>query len=110
MFKRPLIYLVTVAMLAIVIFVWLAYKFPIWPAQGQDLDDAFIAPPQYESRLIELDRQAIEHAYIQQVVFLFQQWMKDDTDQPRRAIRGINHAKDAYIRGLREVERREKLR
>lgn len=102
--------MVLVAGLAIIIFVWLSYKFPIWQAQGQDLDDAFVAPPQYESRLIELDRAAIEKAYVQQVVFLFQQWMKDDTDQPRRATRGINHAKDAYIRGLREIERREKIR
>jgi hypothetical protein len=99
-----------IVVLAIVVFVWLAYRFPVWEAQGQDLDDDFISPPQYESRLIELDRAAIEKAYMQQITFLFQQWMKDDTDQPRRAKRGINHAKDAYIRGLKQIELREKVR
>lgn len=70
----------------------------------------FVLEPHHEARLIELDRQAIERAYVQQITFLFQQWMKDETDQPERAVRGTNQARSAYGRAMTAIERREKAK
>src|SRR5215471_1858139 len=42
--------------------------------------------PKHERKLLDLDRGAIEQAYYDQIRHVFEIWMKDDTDQPRRAI------------------------
>lgn len=70
----------------------------------------FVLEPQHEARLIELDRQAIERAYVQQITFLFQQWMKDESEQPERAMRGANQARSAYGRAMSAIEKREKAK
>jgi hypothetical protein len=66
--------------------------------------------PKYDARLIELDRQAIERAYTQQAVHLFQQWMKDDTRQPERMMLGLTQARSAYSQAMEKVEERERAK
>lgn len=67
-----------------------------------------VASP-YEARLIVLDREAIDNAYRSKLEQLFSVWLKDDTDQPARAITGANQARRAYTGAMHEIERREKL-
>lgn len=63
----------------------------------------------YESRLIALDREAIDNAYRSKVEQLFSVWLKDETGQPARAIVGVNQARKAYAGAMAEVERRQRL-
>lgn len=66
--------------------------------------------PKYDTRLIELDRQAVERAYSQQAVHLFQQWMKDDTRQPERMTQGLIQARSAYSQAMERIEERERVK
>jgi hypothetical protein len=68
--------------------------------------ERYVVPEQYRENLKNLDRQAIEKAYIQQVTRLFEQWMRDHTDQPDRALRGVDLAKRTYVESMTAVDKR----
>jgi len=82
-------------------------------------DEADAAQPQpllqsipitkYEKRLLELDREAADNAYRQQIVHLFQTWMKDESGQPTRAVTGARQARTAYERVMNAIEARDHL-
>jgi hypothetical protein len=74
-------------------------------AEGQES-----APPtsQYEERLTQLDREAIEEAYKKHINTLFEYWVKDQAQQPARAIRGATAARSAFTRSMNAIEQREK--
>src|SRR5262245_57520376 len=63
-------------------------------------------PAHHVEQLAELDREAIKQAYKEQVVSLFKTLMKDPTDQPDRAMRGILKARKAYSAAMYDIERR----
>ena len=64
-------------------------------------------PSKWDRRITELDRQAVEAAYAEQIRQLFSVWMKDARDQPDRAINGARQARRAYIAAMTEIEKRE---
>lgn len=66
-------------------------------------------PSPYEARLIVLDREAMDNAYRNKLEQLFSVWLKDDSDQPARAITGANQARKAYTAAMNEIERRQRL-
>lgn len=80
----------------------LAVAYGIW-AEAQ-------VAPHHERHLMELERQALDQAYIQQVIHLFGQWMKDPTEQPERATRGVRQAREAYSGALLSIEEREQAK
>lgn len=63
----------------------------------------------HERTILEMDRKAITKAYEDQIHLLFQNWMKDATDasQPGRALKGARNARDAYIKSMDGIDRRE---
>src|SRR5262245_50965411 len=63
---------------------------------------------EHEERILALDKQAIETAYVQQIEVLFASWMKDETGQPHRAVRGAKQARQAFIRSMTTLELRER--
>jgi hypothetical protein len=63
--------------------------------------------PKFETRMIAIDREAIDAAYRQQVTALFLNWMKDESGQPGRALHGVERARDAYTRSMEAIDRRE---
>ncbi|HEY7415727.1 MAG TPA: hypothetical protein VH593_11085 [Ktedonobacteraceae bacterium] len=65
-------------------------------------------PSKWDARMLFLDREALDEAYKDRLVHVFAVWMKDDTDQPRRAINGARQARHAYIEVITEIEKREK--
>ena len=67
----------------------------------------FEVPPQYEDRITELDRIAVETAYSQQVIHLFLTWMKDESGQPERVTRGVRQAQRAYVESMKLIEARK---
>jgi len=64
-------------------------------------------PTKWDAHLFELDRKAIEDAYVEHVRQLFEVWMKDAQGQPERAVQGARRARKAYIGAMAAVEKRE---
>src|SRR5262245_58914956 len=67
-------------------------------------DEVGITP--YEKRILQLEREAVEHAFSEQIVHLYQTWMKDDTGQPDRAGKGAAQDRRAFIRSMTALEQR----
>ena len=63
----------------------------------------------FDAHIIQLDREAIDQAYRDQIMHLFQVWMKDEHDQPRRAIVGARQARRAYIGAMTEIDKRAEV-
>lgn len=70
----------------------------------------FDVPPEYEAKLAELDKAAIEAAYTQQLIHLFSTWMKDESGQPERVTKGLRQAQRAYVESMRALEARKPAR
>jgi hypothetical protein len=97
------------AIVALAIAVLVAYGLVLLTphdAQGQ------VPPLQssaYDERLDQLDREAIEHAYVQHVAKLFGTWMADysSNSQPFRMQRGHRNARQGYIDTMTAVDQRK---
>jgi hypothetical protein len=63
-------------------------------------------PSVYDDRILELDAQAIDEAYKKHVMLLFDNWVKDIKGQPGRALKGIDTAREAYIRSMTAIDAR----
>jgi hypothetical protein len=97
--------ILTMVIVLVILFALAAFGYFIggWDeAQGEPL-----LPSKFDKELIALDKEAIKQAYHDQVVRLFAVWMKDEHDQPRRALVGINQARRAYIESMTALEKRE---
>jgi len=68
--------------------------------------DDEIGATAYDRRILDLERTAIEAAFNEQIVHLYQTWMKDDTGQPDRAGKGAQQARRAYIRSMAAIDQR----
>jgi hypothetical protein len=84
----------------------LALGYAVYAEMSAQAIDTYVTPPHHEARLIELDREAIEAAYRQHVQSVFATWMKDDTGQPGRAVRGVRIARKAYVDSMINIEER----
>jgi hypothetical protein len=82
--------------------------------EGDDMRadaEAIAVPPQYEQALIDLDRAAVNKAYTEHVMRLFNVWVTDGYDatvHTPRGVKGVNNARDAYVRAMEAFEEREK--
>jgi hypothetical protein len=98
---------ITVIIVLAVLFALALYGYLIggWEAEAQPQR---LVPPisKYEDRLLELDREAADQAYREQIMHLFQTWMKDERDQPMRALTGARQARSAYERVVNAIEER----
>jgi hypothetical protein len=73
------------------------------------LDEPENPSSKFDERILLLDRLAIEEAYKNQVLHLFEVWLKDETGQPRRAINGVRKARRAFVGAMEAIEKREKV-
>jgi hypothetical protein len=100
--------LTVVIIVLIVIFLAICgYLLGRWEAEAQPQR---LVPPisKYEKRLLELDREGADQAYRDQIMHLFQTWMKDEREQPMRALVGARQARSAYDRVMNAIEERER--
>ena len=106
----------TMLMLAIMLMIIFAIAFIGWINGGWYMtsEDYLVASAdepltasKYDDRIIELDHQAADNAYRDQIEHLFAIWMKDETGQPERAHRGATQARKAYINVKKAIEKRE---
>jgi hypothetical protein len=93
-------------MLALLMLALYGFLTGAWETQAQ----APVVSKAHEERLLELDRKAIEEAYVRHVRALFLNWLKDPSDQPERALQGMARARRAYVDSIQAVERREERR
>jgi hypothetical protein len=99
--------IVLAILLALAIY---GYMTGAWEAQAQQPRRLVDVPlSKYEKRILELDRAALDAAYQEQIHHLFLTWMKDESDQPRRAATGAKQARSAYERSIDAIEERLKL-
>ena len=77
-------------------------------AEAQEPPPAIAA--KYASRLDQLDTEAIEGAYREQIMHLFENWMRDPSGQPARAVNGARNARRAFIGAMIEIEKRQNLK
>jgi hypothetical protein len=84
-----------------------------WEAEAQTESRRLGLQPlpisKFEKRLLELDRDAADQAYREQIMHLFQTWMRDEREQPLRATTGARQARSAYERVINAIEERERL-
>jgi hypothetical protein len=62
----------------------------------------------YEERLLQLDREAIETAYVEHMKKLFSIWLTDYSPEPPKGIRGAEQGRSAYDRAMTAIEKRER--
>jgi len=93
-----------IILLALALFGYLTGGWDEAGAQG-----APVAPSKYDDRIDELERQAIDDAFKKHIAQLYTIWVTDNY-QPRippKATVGARNARDAYIRSMDAIERRE---
>jgi hypothetical protein len=73
-----------------------------WEAEAQ-----VVPPSKYDKRIAELDREAIDEAYKEKIIALFNTWLSDPSEQPSRAVKGAQNARRAYIGAMQAIERKE---
>jgi hypothetical protein len=61
----------------------------------------------FEPRLLVLERQAVEDAFVKKITSLWTVWMSDERGQPGRAIAGATQARKAFIASMEELDRRQ---
>ena len=62
----------------------------------------------FDSKLLELDRIALDEAYHQHLLLLFSVWLKDQAGDPTRFNNGIRIARRAYHQAAEQIDKREK--
>lgn len=100
--QRAMVTVVIVVVILLVLAV-IGYLSGRWEVEAAPVP---VSSP-YEARLIVLDREAMDNAYRNKLEQLFSVWLKDDTDQPARAVTGANEARKAYTAAMNEIERRQ---
>jgi len=83
-------------------------------AQGEQLRTEphlvmLLPPSRWDFKLVDLDRQALDQAYMKKIEMIFSVWVTDDVGQPERAVKGATAAKRAYIEAMRALDMREQM-
>lgn len=101
---------------AIVIVILLALAFIGWISGGWDEAPAFAevasagkpatSRPEWDARMLELDRVALEQAYTQHLTLIWRNWMVDG-GPPIRHQTGFAKARNGYIASMQAIEQRE---
>ena len=97
--------MLTIIIVLVILFALAAFGY--FTGGWDEAVGAPLPPSKFDKELIAVDKEAIKEAYRNQVVHLFSVWMKDEHDQPRRALVGINQARRAYIESMTALEKRE---
>jgi hypothetical protein len=76
-------------------------------ASGEVKQDSILSG-KYEARFVELEKEATDEAYREQIIRLYGIWLRDETGQPHRALTGARQARSAYARIMDALEKRER--
>jgi hypothetical protein len=73
-----------------------------WDVQAQNITSS-----KWDHRMVELDKQAVDQAYILQMSHVFSIWLKDGVADPSRARVGFANARKGYDAAMTAIEKRE---
>jgi len=97
-----------IILFALALFGYLTGQWDEAGAQGVQ-GGAPVTPSKYDDHIDELERQALDDAFKKYIGQLYNIWVTDNYQPkfPPRALVGMRNARDAYIRSMEAIERRE---
>jgi hypothetical protein len=104
---------VAIVVILIILLACVGYLSGRWEAeaaQTQQTDPTWV-PSKWDDQIDELERQALGEAFKKHIMQLYSVWVTDNY-QPRippRALVGARNARDAYIRSMEKIEKRQEL-
>lgn len=104
---QRIVFTVVLVLVLLLLLAAFGYLTGRWEEAAAAPAPAPISP--YETRLLALEREAVDNAYRSKIEQLISVWLKDETGQPQRAVNGANQARKAYAGALAEIERREEI-
>jgi len=85
-------------------------------AQGQAREQSIepslmltLPPTKWDAKLLELDRQALDAAYVKKVEQLFDVFVREGLSTDEGIMKGHAQAQRAYLKGQRAIEIKEKI-
>jgi hypothetical protein len=87
---------------AVLLGLWIFYHMV-----GDDQASADPAPTKWDAQMQQLDRQALDKAYVEQMSKIWLIWLGDGAGPSDRAAKGFRNARRAYAQAGDEIERRD---
>jgi len=80
-------------------------------AAAQEQEIILMLPPtKWDEKMDELDRQAVDEAYVNKIKQLFDVWVREGLSSSEPVTKGHAQARRAYIAAHRAMEKRDELR
>jgi hypothetical protein len=98
---------VIIVVVIVLLLAAIGYLSGRWEAEAQTVPP--VAASKYDDHIDELERQAIDDGFKKHIAQLYSIWVTDNY-QPRippKAVTGARNARDAYIRAMEAIEKRE---
>jgi hypothetical protein len=94
-----------IALLGAAVLTWASF---IWfPAESQTGPPQLYEGVPFDAHLLELDKRALDEAYHNQLLLLFNIWLKQQAVDPRQITNGLQVARRAYNQAASQIVRRE---
>jgi len=101
----------TVVIVLVILFAFALFGFLTgrWDeAEGQPLV-LTLPPSKWDAEIIELDKQAVNEAYVAKIKQLFDVYVREGVEVHERPVKGAAQARRAYIVIRQAIEKREEL-
>jgi hypothetical protein len=92
---------VAIVVIIIILLACVGYLSGRWEAEAKVQVDCM--DPTERERIRDLVLKGIDDGLQEQIRHLFETWMKDLSDQPRRAMVGTNNAVNAHVRARKQA-------
>src|SRR5262245_5811178 len=104
---------ITTAIIVVVVLLLLAFVgwcTGRWEHNAQAQPMVLTLPAtKWDQRMLELDKQALDEAYVAKIKQLFDVWVREGLSSPEGPVKGHAQAQRAYIYGQQALEIREKM-
>lgn len=102
--------IIVVAVILLLAFVgWCSGR---WEAGAQPIPQPMVLtlpPTKWDQKMLELDRQALDSAYVKKIEHIFDVFVREGVGSPEGPMKGHANAQRAYIYGQQALEIREKM-
>jgi hypothetical protein len=96
---------VVIALFGAAVLTWASF---IWfPAESQTPPPQLYEGVPFDAHLLELDKRALDEAYHNQLLLLFNIWLKQQAVDPRQITKGLQVTRQAYNQAASQIVRRE---
>jgi len=110
---RRIVLTAAVVIVALLLLALFGYLTGGWEAQGETRSGPslilMLPPSKWDAKIIELDKQALDEAYVNKIKLLFDVWVREGRETPERPVKGATEARRAYIEIMQAIEQRERI-